>query len=106
MNCKPGDMAIVIGSSKYSGLIVDVLYLAPPYDFRLPNGQLHQGCPDGTTWVIKMPRKVEVRRSFGGNRMSIYGCGSDSKMRPVSGIPDEESTDTRADLDQPVKEVV
>jgi hypothetical protein len=98
MNCKPGDLAIILGSSKFAGTIVEVLHLAPPNDFTLPNGQWHEGCPNGGNWVLRLPRPVLAERMFGKPRWTLYGCGPDSRMRPVSGLPEVEDTNT----DQPV----
>ena len=46
MNCKPGDIAVVIGASRFAGRLVEVLYAAPQNDFYLPDGCCHSGSPE------------------------------------------------------------
>lgn len=105
MNCKPGDVAIVVAAPPYSGLIVDVLYLAPPVDFVLPDGVHHIGCPAGMSWVLKFQRPITAPiwegNEISGYRQCVYAVGGDAKLRPVSGIPDTEDTTT----DTPIKEL-
>lgn len=105
MNCKQGDVAIVVGATNYSGLIVDVLYLAPPVEFQLPDGVWHMGVPEGTSWVLKFQRPITAPIWHGnvitGYRQCIYGCGSDRRLRPVSGLKLDEDITT----DTPIKEL-
>lgn len=101
MNCKPGDLAIVIGGSKYSGMIVEVLYQAPSsVSFTLPDGFTNLPIQDGLlTWVIKFQRPVRAPvKGYDGkvtSRMALYGTGADRKLRPVSGLPMEEETEQK-----------
>lgn len=96
MNCKPGDLAIVIGSSRYSGRLVEVLDLAPNAWFRLPNGQLH--CPpgDNESWVVNVLGSPIATRvgGDGATRLVNQGVAPDSKLRPLPGkLEDEEIED-------------
>jgi hypothetical protein len=93
MNVKAGDLAVIIGSSKYAGAIVEVLYLAPVgVEFQLPDGYFHIPVSP-CSWVVKFQRLVPA---FGDLdqyvRHALYGVGSDHKLRPVSGLPIEEDT--------------
>lgn len=95
MNCQPGDIAIVIGPSKYAGAIVEVLYAAPPVYFYLPDGQRAAPAQPGC-WVLRLisgavPATIRwgKRRS---TRQAWYGVGSDRYLRPLRGLPDEIDT--------------
>lgn len=92
LNCKPGDMAVVIGDGPFAGMIVEILYAAPMEEFNLPDGYPHEaGGP--AEWVIKMPRPVPAlieRSSI--PRMTIYGCGRDSRLRPIRDSDGEDET--------------
>ena len=83
LNCKPGDLAVVVGSNCFAGMVVEVLHEAPVVRFNLPDGHHHSGCRPGY-WVLKLPRKVPA--VVGGQiipRMAEYGCVPDSKLRPL-----------------------
>lgn len=97
MNCRPGDLAVIVGGSKYAGHLVDVLFLAPRADFFLPDGYPHEGCERGD-WVIKLkgsPVSVPLP-STGGVRMALYGACADRKLRPIRGLPEPEHVETEA----------
>ena len=92
MNCKPGDLAIIIGGSEWSGMIVEIICRAPIGRFVLPNGDSAIGyCSDG--WVVKFQRKVRVPLVLGGWLMTEYGSGTDSKLRPLPGNLTEDELD-------------
>lgn len=86
MNVRAGDIAIVIGSSEYAGLIVDVLCLAPTRPFSLPDGYWHVACT-GQEWVIKAQRPIKCPAGT-GYQMSIYATASDRWLRPIRGEPE------------------
>lgn len=58
MNCKPGDLAIIISESKdpsnghMAGRLVEVLYIGPSQGFTLPDGRPHTAC-SSAEWVCK-----------------------------------------------------
>ncbi len=91
LNCKVGDLAIVIGDSKYAGRLVEILSIAPSTMFNLPDGYHHLGCPPGF-WVIKiLGTPAEALLVTGQTRTTIYGAGNDAKLRPLPGeVVDEE----------------
>ncbi len=110
MNCKPGDLAIIIkdaNTAKTAGMLVEVLHLAPMRDFRLPDGEwhLHPSTPD--QWVCKLGHAVAApmykRGHPTGTRMAHYGCISDRYLRP---LPPPESVDSEDEVECcPVSEV-
>lgn len=96
MNCKQGDMAVVIKGAN-AGLIVDVLLLAPVgVGFVLPNG-VRARALDGPGWIIcsnGSPFKGKARN--GVRSLSQYAAMHDTSLRPVSGIPDFSTTTNEA----------
>lgn len=91
MNCKPGDLAIVVSDKpRYNGRIVEVLYSAPLGEFTLPDGKRHEPSKAHPAWIIKMiGGPVEAPLTNGGSRQAWYGVGSDKCLRPLRGDPDE-----------------
>jgi len=78
---KPGVFAVVLGNSKYAGMIVELIKPAPERDFLLPDGEWHHGC-DGDGWVLRFQKKVTA--PFGQTtRKTYYGVGSASKLQAV-----------------------
>ena len=92
MNCKPGDLAIITGSSIYTGRLVEVLFAAPVVPFMLPDGFRHDACEYGD-WVIKSIGSPFSTTTHSGRflRFAIYGVGTDSYMRPLPSIKQTES---------------
>ena len=43
MNCRPGDLAVILGKGVFAGRLVEVLYAAPQVEFQLPDGYSHMG---------------------------------------------------------------
>jgi hypothetical protein len=83
MNCQPGDIAIVIGTSEHVGMLVEVLYAPPPYSFDLPNGHRHVAGAPGK-WVFKILGSQRLARTTTGQtRLTQYGVGADSCLRPL-----------------------
>ena len=81
MNCKPGDIAIVVGNSVYAGRLVEII-AAPPTNskFYLPNGVWHDIPTHPDDWIIK-----SLGSAFpGAHGDGMYGCGSDRGLRPIS----------------------
>ena len=98
MNCKPGDLAIVIRdarTAKTAGMLVEVLYLAPAdQDFRLPDGFRHNP-PGPDEWVVKLSHPVPAPMgSSGRTRMTQYGCMGDRYLRPLPGVDDLDDVET------------
>ncbi len=95
MNCKPGDLAIVVRDVNGLGMLgrlVECLYLAPAEKFQLPSGHWNEGASDpGKIWVLKvLGSKVKPPRC---NYLTDYGTGNDSALRPITGLPVDEKHD-------------
>ncbi len=99
MNCKPGDLAIVIRESKRAkiiGKIVEVLYLAPTHKFKLPDGYLNEAC-SGQAWVCKLAHEIRVDEYLSGaHRVTKYVIIPDWALRPIRPGDLDESIDEAA----------
>jgi hypothetical protein len=98
MNCKPGDLAYVLGSSKYAGRVVEVLSRVPQgVDFMMPDGYTHVA--SSNDWLIRfVGAPVECPMGFRGkkqwSRLGNYATAPDRKLRPISGLTvNDEVTD-------------
>ena len=93
---EPGCLAIVIGDSIYAGRIVEVLYVAPADDFRLPDGKMHFGSEEIGHWVIKFQSPVDAPLFIGdrqtGSRKTLFGVGSERKMRRLPEVDETETS--------------
>lgn len=97
MNCKPGDIAIII-QPPLAGRMVEVLYRAPNQSFRLPDGYLHSTPSTLNQWVIKsLAAPFEARIGGGpGIRKTEYAACDDRYLRPLPGkLEDDEVEDAR-----------
>lgn len=84
MNCKPGDLAVIVGGSRYAGMLVHVIEAAPIGSFLLPDG--HAATNDSTnSWVVKsLSGKFWCPGQTGEFlRYADYGFVVDSKLRPI-----------------------
>lgn len=93
MNCKPGDLAIVVSPRDpiYLGKLVEVLYAQPFWLFQLPDGQWHAAANEPGHWVLRLlgdPVWAPVGSS--GRRLTNYGCGRDAALKPLPGLPVNE----------------
>lgn len=95
MNVKPGDLAIMIKSvsqPELVGLIVNVVEF------------LDQG---NNRWGCTVARPVTIRDVFTGLRGSTCRLSiPDAHLRPVSGLPDNDSDDTDTPIDKPLEELL
>ncbi len=86
MNCKPGDLAIITNTFPHHrdaiGRIVNVVGTCPI-----------DGCSWAITFVGDPPESAKP---------ATYFYILDNKLRPVSGLPDNEDID----IEQPIKDVV
>jgi hypothetical protein len=94
MNCKPGDMAVIVRSKftpELIGRIVEVLHIAPSYgSFRLPNGQLHAQLVDKRPrWVCKFQNPVNAPTDI-GPKPTVYAPVPDECLRPIRDQPGED----------------
>jgi len=78
MNCTIDDIAIVIGKSKYAGLLVHVINKAPEHIFKLPNGVAHRAARPGS-WVVKSLGKP-FEDALGDG---LFGVGNDERLLPI-----------------------
>jgi hypothetical protein len=85
MNCKPGDLAVIVGVASKCGFIVEVMRAATLSRFDLPDGRPHVGC-FLEDWIIKFQRAVQCP-TMRGMVLSEWAVVADSKLRPVSGLP-------------------
>lgn len=107
MNCKPGDIAIIVRSKfapQLLGRIVEVLHAAPSEGgFCLPNGQRHVSLQGGLRhyWVCKFQSPIEAPGEF-MPITTVYAPAPDDCLRPIRDQPGEDETLRIAGL--PVKE--
>lgn len=98
MNCKPGDLAIIIDSDSRTnpdtgGVLCDVLYHPTGEYFHLPDGTLSTAStPLSQRWVIRLHRPITVRSLAGGMRQATYAIYPDSKLRPIRDNPGQDET--------------
>lgn len=89
MNCKQGDLAIIIGGSLNAGKIVRVV---EPYVHRdqIVGGVLWDVSKDyGFVWCVEAAGSPIVHLSGITFTAAPF---PDSRLRPISGLHDEEST--------------
>ncbi len=89
MNCKPGDLAVIVRTSNPMLIdrIVTVMYAAPAEQrFRLPDGFLHFAVPRGY-WVCEFANPVEAKIGFEteatGARATKFAPVPDQNLRPI-----------------------
>lgn len=95
MNCKPGDLAIVVSHNQsFNGRLVEVLYAPPSHSFTLPDGYQASAPDEEPSWVLKaVGYPWEAPLIGGGMRQCWYGVGADTALRPLRGDPDEVHED-------------
>lgn len=98
MNCRPGDLAIIISAkdSRNLGRVVDVIQLAPPQSFLFPCAK-HRCCPRppeamGAEWLVK------VRNGALDSSSCEYAVIEDRKLMPIrpDGETMNQSTEVKA----------
>lgn len=96
MNCKPGDLAIVV-RGQYAGLLVEILYAAPSHSFELPNGVLNQKAQEDGDWVIEiLGSPMPVKNDYGHQYKTVFGTGNDRNFRPLRGVEMKEEEEAYA----------
>lgn len=100
MNCKPGDLAIVVSvKPQYNGRIVEVLYAPPSGIFTLPDGHPAESTDPRPSWVLKfIGGPVAAPLRSGNTRQAWYGIGCDELLRPLRGDPDAVDEPQEAEL--------
>jgi hypothetical protein len=94
MNCKPGDMAVIVRSKfapQLIGRIVEVLHSAPNNrPFRLPNGQSHEPLSGSRFyWVCKFQNQIEAPTDAVYIK-TIYAPVPDECLRPIRDQPGDD----------------
>jgi hypothetical protein len=105
MNCKPGDLAVVIGGESTPEMIGHIVLVERP----ATNGEMLDGhmvrWDEGDTepsWIVSATsdRGIPTRTNL-ALRFFRQRAIADRLLRPISGLPDTEDTDER----EPIKEV-
>jgi len=98
LNCKPGDMAIIIDSDPFrnpdtGGVLCDVLHHPPLGYFRFPDGTpAARAERPACSWVIRLHRPIQVRWTAGEIRTAVYAVCPDNKLRPIRDQPGADET--------------
>jgi hypothetical protein len=98
LRCWPGAIAYITHPREF-GRLLEVISLAPPHQFTLPNGALCLGSsnPEFPAWVVKaIGWKFRVRLESGAWAEREYAACDDRWLRPILPPPDAELTDDRA----------
>lgn len=92
MNCKPGDLAIII-KPPLAGRLVEVMYSAPGRRFVLPDGYWHATPSTPDQWVIRsLGSPFDARmRPTGRERKAMYAAIADKYLRPLPGDTEQET---------------
>lgn len=98
MNCKPGDLAVVIRNSTVDdtlmGRLVRVLHAAPMGDYVLPDGMAAYNQHADRSWVCESlgaPFIAPLLGSWRRTRLARYAGIADWGLRPIRG---DESPET------------
>ena len=98
MNCKPGDLAVIIASDSHvnpdsGGVLCDVIDHPPSKYFALPDGtRAASNSPLCDRRVIRLHRTIVVRWTNGELHRAIYAVCPDSKLRPIRDNDGEDET--------------
>lgn len=96
MNCKQGDLAIVIyGGNGWHGRLVEVLYPSPTHaSFTLPDGYPHAPASPNS-WVVRSLGSPFPAPTEGGTRRkTMFGSAIDAALRPLPGISEDKALET------------
>jgi hypothetical protein len=90
MNCKPGDLAVVIGCTftpEIVGRIVECVRLVTPGEILSANGLRLDPRATGPTWLVRATRALPNRTSGGHLQWLPERFLADRKLRPITGLP-------------------
>lgn len=103
MNCKPGDLAVVIRNTTFSkcppliGKFVHILYAVPSGEFVMPDGRLHCSA-DKSDWLVEFDRPIRAPIGFAdevtGVRDTCYAAVPDRVLRPIRPHGDDEQDES------------
>jgi len=88
VNCKPGDLAVIVRNSRWLGWIVEVLSAAPRKPFVAPDGTRFGADNPSNDWLIKASRPFD-KPPF---PYTCYATVPDSALRPIRD-PGEDAKD-------------
>jgi len=78
LNCKPGDLAVIVKASQWQGWIVEVVSAVPGGSFVAPDGTPFTDRYGGD-WLIKAPRPFGYRPFT----KTCFAISPDSALRPI-----------------------
>ena len=86
MNCKPGDLAIIVASEHSPENIGRIVEVVRPAIRHL---EFHKDAPDMPTWIVKADRPLARYHYLTNERMpdTCVRAYQDRCLRPVSGLP-------------------
>lgn len=95
MNCKPGDLAVVLYSDipENVGLFVDVIEADDPNKHGI--ALLH----DGQVWICRARGVIKYRNIFGEACQLKEGPIPDEVLKPIRPQPMGTKTETKQDLE-------
>lgn len=105
MNCKPGDMAIIIRDAKAcatAGMMVEVLYAVPAgIEFITPDGFIHYPVAGGRWMCRPLGSSFRVPMDRGAwYRQARYAPIPDGALRPLPGDEAAETNNKEMELSQ------
>ena len=110
MNCKPGDMAVIVRGPvrEVLGRMVTVMHAAPRGVFRLPDEFPHspldfKAFPDWWVCEFQTPMRVPVA-PVGDSRTTVFLPVPDAVLLPIRDPGDDADIDTDAPLEKQEKE--
>jgi hypothetical protein len=102
MNCRPGDIAVIVCLTPYwNNRICEVLYATPQESFTLPDGYLGSETryPAWIVRLVGMPAKAKIiRGDERATRTAWFGSVPDANLRPLRGDPDTQEIVTDEEI--------
>jgi hypothetical protein len=99
MNCKPGDIAIIIAPGEWHGRMVEILYLAPLGQFQLPDNYPAE-CNRTASWVFRFLGWASMIPLLDGSRRTTYfAFGDDRHLKPIRGQETPEAITETEELE-------
>ena|ERR1700754_1086679 len=96
MNCKPGELAIVISAEatpEMIGYVVEVVRQAIDGEM-LGKFQLTQEYPHRHSWICRSANGIPMRSTHGNLHIVNERAILDVFLRPITGLPIDEETPT------------
>lgn len=95
MNCKPGDLAVVVDSDigENVGMFVDVI------EAYRPTADGIVLLADGRVWLCRARGRIVYRNIFGEAAIAREGPIPDAVLRPIRPEPMSSNTETQKNLE-------